>query len=58
MSNELLTPTEFAAIAKVHPRTVRRWAAEGKIRSVTLPSGRVRIPAAALEELAEPEVAS
>lgn len=43
------TPNEAAEILKVNPRTVRRWVAAGKLEALTLPSGRVRIPKAALE---------
>jgi len=45
------TPEEVAARFRVTPRTVRRWAAEGKLEAIRV--GRQwRIPADALERLA------
>lgn len=46
---ELLTPQEAADRLKVHPRTIKRWAADGKIPAIELPNGRLRIPADAVE---------
>ncbi len=46
-----VTPEEVAARFRVTPRTVRRWAAEGKLEAVRV--GRQwRIPVDALERLA------
>lgn len=39
---ELLTVGELVAIFKVHPRTVSRWADEGKIKAVRTPGGHRR----------------
>jgi excisionase family DNA binding protein len=45
-----LTPEEVAARFRVTPRTVRRWAAEGKLEAIRV--GRQwRIPADAMERL-------
>lgn len=41
-SNELMTAAEVAAMIPVHAETVRRWAREGQLTAVTLPSGRKR----------------
>lgn len=38
----LLTTTEAAEMLRVEAATVRRWAADGKIPAVTLPSGQYR----------------
>lgn len=51
---ELLTPQEAGARLKVTPKTIQRWAAEGAIASVTLPSGRIRIPSEAIDALLAP----
>lgn len=43
--SETLTPAEVAALYGVTTKTVRRWALDGKIEAVTLPSGQLRYPA-------------
>jgi excisionase family DNA binding protein len=47
----LMRPAEAAAYLAVSTRTLRRYLAAGALRAHRLPSGQVRIPAAALEEL-------
>lgn len=44
MSNTapLLTPPEAAARLAIHPETLRRWAREGRVAVVRLPSGQMR----------------
>jgi len=44
MSNTapLLTPAEAAAQLAIHPETLRRWAREGRVPVVRLPSGQMR----------------
>ncbi len=39
---KLLTPGEVAAMFRVDPKTVTRWAATGKIGSVRTPGGHRR----------------
>ena len=41
--DELMTPGEVAAQFHVHPETVRRWAAAGRITSVKTPGGHRRL---------------
>lgn len=41
----LLTPSEVAAMFRVDPKTVSRWAAAGKIPSVRTLGGHRRYPA-------------
>lgn len=53
-SAELLSPKDAAAVLRVSPETLRRWAASGKIRHVALPSGRVRFRREDLAEVLEP----
>ena len=38
----LLTPKEVAAVYRVEPRTVQRWAKSGLIESVPTPGGRLK----------------
>ena len=36
---ELLTSSEAAALLRIDPATLRRWAVDGKVPSITLPGG-------------------
>jgi excisionase family DNA binding protein len=38
----LLTPGEVAALFRVDPKTVTRWAASGRIKSIRTPGGHRR----------------
>lgn len=38
----LLTPAEVASMFRVDPKTVRRWAAAGRIRAIRTPGGHRR----------------
>lgn len=38
----LLTPAEVAALFRVDPKTVSRWAARGRIRRIRTPGGHSR----------------
>src|SRR5260370_42324003 len=40
----LLTPGEVAALFRVDPKTVTRWAAAGRIHSIRTPGGHRRFP--------------
>lgn len=40
--DKLLTPGEVAAIFRVDPRTVTRWAKAGRVSSVRTPGGQHR----------------
>lgn len=51
MATELLSPTDAAELIGVNPRTLKRWAAAGKVRHVRLPSGRFRFPADVVDEV-------
>lgn len=42
MEDRLLTPDEVAARFKVRPRTVTRWAVEGKLSSIRTPGNHRR----------------
>ena len=44
--SELLTPTEVAAIFRVNPKTVTRWAQSGKISAIRTLGGHRRFNAA------------
>lgn len=41
-SEKLLTPGEVAALFRVDPKTVTRWAAAGRITSIRTPGGHRR----------------
>jgi excisionase family DNA binding protein len=41
-SERLLTPGEVAALFRVDPKTVTRWAASGRISSIRTPGGAAR----------------
>jgi excisionase family DNA binding protein len=41
-SERLLTPGEVAALFRVDPKTVTRWAASGRIGSIRTPGGHRR----------------
>jgi excisionase family DNA binding protein len=47
----LLTPAEVAALFGVGPKTVARWAADGRIGSVRTPGGHRRFRAAEVQAL-------
>jgi excisionase family DNA binding protein len=55
--NELLTPAEVAAMFRVDPKTVARWAQAGKLSSVRTLGGHRRFRASeirrSLEEVQE-----
>ena len=46
-----LTPGEVAAMFRVDPKTVTRWASQGRIPSIRTPGGQRRYPADAVEKL-------
>lgn len=48
---KLLTPSEVAAIFRVDPKTVTRWAAEGKLNSIRTPGRHRRFPESAVRAL-------
>jgi excisionase family DNA binding protein len=49
----LLTPGEVAAVFRVDPKTVTRWAAAGRIRSIRTPGGHRRFRESAVRTLLE-----
>ncbi len=48
---ELLTPGEVAALFRVDPKTVRRWAQEGKLTWFKTPGGHRRFHGAEVRAL-------
>jgi excisionase family DNA binding protein len=48
---KLLKPGEVAALFRVGPKTVTRWAQSGRLPCVHTPGGQVRIPATAVQQL-------
>ncbi|HEU4347633.1 MAG TPA: BldC family transcriptional regulator [Actinoplanes sp.] len=65
--DRLLTPGEVAALFRVDPKTVTRWAAAGRIGSIRTPGGhrrfresevRALLEGDVLEEMREDDVAS
>lgn len=58
---DLLPPSEAAELLGISSETLRRWAEDGKIRHVKLPSGRRLFYRADIEDLltpVEPKAAS
>ncbi len=53
--DRLLTPAQVAAIFQVDPKTVTRWAAAKRIRSVRTPGGHRRFWKFDVEELLDSE---
>lgn len=51
MAPELLSPTEAAQRIGVNARTLKRWAADGKVRHIRLPSGHFRFPVDVVDEV-------
>jgi excisionase family DNA binding protein len=50
-NRSLLTASEVAEELSVDPETVRRWARQRKLTSITLPGGSKRFRAAEVEQL-------
>jgi excisionase family DNA binding protein len=57
-SPDLLTPAEVAALFRVDPKTVTRWAKEGKLSSIRTVGGHRRYRACEIHELLNAERAS
>ncbi|MFE6609544.1 BldC family transcriptional regulator [Amycolatopsis sp. NPDC057786] len=51
MGGRLLTPGEVAALFRVDPKTVTRWATAGRIGSIRTPGGHRRFREAEVNEL-------
>ena len=51
----LLTPGEVAAIFRVDPKTVTRWASAGRISSIRTPGGHRRFRTSEVRALMEGE---
>jgi excisionase family DNA binding protein len=50
---QYLRPSEAAEILHVSPQTLRRWAAEGKLRHALTAGGHRRFPSAEVQRLSE-----
>lgn len=50
---DLLTPAEVAALFRVKPKTISRWAAEHMIESIRTPGGHRRYRSADVRALLE-----
>src|SRR5258708_25347519 len=55
MGGRLLTPGEVAALFRVDPKTVTRWAAAGRIGSIRTPGGHRRFRESEVRALLEGE---
>ncbi|MEU0530300.1 BldC family transcriptional regulator [Amycolatopsis tolypomycina] len=51
MGGRLLTPGEVAALFRVDPKTVTRWATAGRIGSIRTPGGHRRFREAEVNDL-------
>ncbi|HWH30202.1 MAG TPA: BldC family transcriptional regulator [Mycobacteriales bacterium] len=56
--DRLLTPGEVAALFRVDPKTVTRWAAAGRIGSIRTPGGHRRFRESEVRALLAGEAAS
>jgi excisionase family DNA binding protein len=54
-SNRLLTPAEVAAMFRVDPKTVTRWAKAGKLESIRTLGGHRRYKASQVEQILSSE---
>lgn len=54
-SDKLLTPGEVAALFRVDPKTVTRWAAAGRLGSIRTPGGHRRFRESEVRALLEGE---
>ena len=54
--DRLLTPGEVAALFRVDPKTVTRWAAAGRIGSIRTPGGHRRFRESEVRALREGDV--
>ena len=54
-THRLLTPGEVAALFRVDPKTVTRWAEAGKIGSIKTPGGHHRFRESEVRALLEGE---
>lgn len=54
-SDALLTPSEVAAMFRVNPKTVTRWARAGKISAIRTLGGHRRFRAAEIRRFLEQE---
>lgn len=52
-SDQLLTPGEVAALFRVDPKTVSRWAKAGRIDSIRTPGGHHRFRESEVRALLE-----
>lgn len=52
-AERLWTPSEVAAVFRVDPKTVTRWAATGRISSVRTPGGHRRFRESSVRALLE-----
>jgi excisionase family DNA binding protein len=52
--SELVTASQAAELLAVSPDTIRRWAREGRIKVVVLPSGQQRFLRAELASYSTP----
>lgn len=50
-ADPLLTPAEVAAIFRVDPKTVTRWAASGRLKSIRTPGGHRRFRKSAVDAM-------
>jgi excisionase family DNA binding protein len=53
--DKLLTPGEVAALFRVDPKTVTRWAHAGKLASITTPGGHKRFREKVVRQFLETE---
>jgi excisionase family DNA binding protein len=50
-NDQPLTPLEVSALMRVDPKTVTRWGAAGRLRSIKTPGGHRRYPAEVVRQM-------
>jgi excisionase family DNA binding protein len=55
MNYAVYTTDEVAELLRVHPTTVRRWIASGRVRAIRLPGGNYRLTTEHLADLIQAE---
>lgn len=56
-TGNLIRLSEGAALVRMHPRTLRRWIAQGRLTGWRMPSGHIHVDQREILRLAQPMAA-